>query len=94
MVEIKCNCGARSWHLSTCASLRGGALAGDDKQIQDGKTRLSDTPRIMAAAMWFIMRYRPRQEWGNQISEAWEHSGYLIEDLNEHAKKHQKEKPF
>ncbi len=147
MIKIKCSCGARSWHLSNCDSLKGEAAAkseqlqaelklsasainkqinvnqglraklerlGSNEAFDVATADISDElkmridfaraalregatvpdARILAAAMWFIMRYRPRQDWGNQISEAWEHSGYLIEDLNEHAKKHQKEKPF
>jgi hypothetical protein len=50
--------------------------------------------RLLIAAMWFIMRYRSRQDWGNQIEEAWVYSGDLLEDLEKVKKKSEKEIPF
>jgi hypothetical protein len=37
--------------------------------------------RLLIAAMWFVMRYRSRQDWDGQVAEAWENSGYLESDL-------------
>jgi hypothetical protein len=37
--------------------------------------------RLLIAAMWFIMRYRSRQDFGNQIEEAWTNSGELLDEF-------------